>query len=214
MSHDTGDPSDPEFIAQELSYLRQKLSRRYRHIDEHLLDASIEDALLYYRRNPHCFDASRGVPLSSYMELWARSYLFRLLRREKRHRRHQKAAGVSERNFEKILSEVRAERSIYTGRDRSGQEAEEREEELDRQRGVVNAIVAQLNPRDRAGVRLLLDGASFEEWVRHLGIEHLPRKEQQHKVNGEKDRLMKYLKRRAQKMQGGGVEIGSEPEFG
>jgi hypothetical protein len=52
-----------------------------------------------------------------------------------------------------------------------------------------------LNPRDRAEVALWREGASFEEWVRHLRIAHLPLGEQRHRVNAEKDRLRKKLRR-------------------
>jgi hypothetical protein len=153
---------------------------------------------------PERFDASRGVPLSFYLELWVRSYLDKELRKEKRHRKHEKAAGVSEKIFEKIVSGVGAGRDIYIGRDRSEQEVEEREEEVERERKLLDAIVAHLNPRDRAGVQLLRVGVSREEWVRHLRIEDMPRRKQQRKVDAHKDHLMKKLKRRAQKMQGGG----------
>ncbi len=199
---------DPEFIAHELALLRRRLRGRYNHIDEHLLDGSIEDALLHYRAYPDHFDASRGVPLECYLSWRTRGYLSMALRKEKRHQQHEKAAGVREKNFEKIVSEVRAGRSIYIGRDGSERETEEREEELDRERELLSAIVASLAPCEQAELQLLLAGASRNEWVQHLGIAHLPPKEQQRKVNAEKDRLKKKLKRRAQKMQGGGVAFG------
>lgn len=67
---------------------------------------------------------------------------------------------------------------------------------------MLDAILASLNPHDRAGVELLRTGASREEWIRYLGIESLPQKEQQRRIYAEKDRLMKRLKRRARKKQG------------
>jgi hypothetical protein len=199
---------DPNILVHELALLRQQFRAGYRHIDEHLLEESIEDALLHYLDNPGCFDASRGASLHCYLAWQTRSCLYRHLRGEARHRQHEKAAGVWEKDFEEIVPEARAERSIYLGRDRSEQEAEVRKEELDRERVILSAIAALLDPWEQAGVQLLLEGVSHEEWVLHLEIEQLPQKEQHHRVNQEKDRLKKKLKRRVQKMQGGNRSIG------
>jgi len=98
---------DSEVIAHELALLRQRLSRRHSHIDEHLLDEVIEDALLHYCDCPEQFDGSQGAPLECYLTWRARSYMSTELRKEKRHRQHERAAGVSEKDFEKIVSEVR-----------------------------------------------------------------------------------------------------------
>ena len=153
MSRDQGDASDPEFIAHELSDLHQKLSRRYGHIDEHLLDASIEDALMHDLRCPECFDASRGATLESYLIWRTRHYLDKRLRKVNCRRKHEKTVGILEINFEKIVSEVMAERGISLGRDESEPEAEDRDEEIARERAILDAIVSRLNPRDQAGVR-------------------------------------------------------------
>ncbi|HLI62938.1 MAG TPA: hypothetical protein VKV05_06035 [Terriglobales bacterium] len=60
-----------------------------------------------------------------------------------------------------------------------------------------------LKPHDRAGVELLCAGAGCERWIQHLGIEYLLSEEQRRKINAEKDRLKKKLKRWAQKMREG-----------
>lgn len=203
MLLDQIDWRDPADIADWLHFLHRKLIGRYGHVDDHLLDGSIEDALLHYQSCPGCFDATRGVPLSYYLALWTRSYLDRKLRKMKRRRKHERAVGVWDKQFEKIVSEARREKCIYSGKDEIEQESEERREEVIRQKEALDAIVADLNPHDRAGVDLLRIGASVETWVQHLGIERLPQREQQHAVNREKERLIKKLKRRAQKMPGG-----------
>jgi hypothetical protein len=167
-----------------------------------LLDASIEDALEHYRDHPEKFDASRGS-LSHYLWLWTRHYLDKRLRKVKRRRQHEKTAGVSEKKFERIVSEVRGRGGIYLGKDRTEQETEERREKFERRKEALHTIVALLNPHDRDGVELLLAGASREEWIWHLGIERLTRDDQQDAVNREKERLMKKLRRRARKIQGG-----------
>jgi hypothetical protein len=202
MVHDQIDLSDPASIARVKDKLRQKLRRRYGRIDQHLLEESIEDALMHYRNYPEKFDATRGVPLLSYLELWTCHYLDKRLQRVKRRRKHEKAAGVSDKIFEKIVSEMRARGGIYIGKESTEEEAEQLREEAERWKEVLDALLALLNPHDRAGVDLLRIGASREEWIRHLRIEHLPQKEQQRKVNVEKDRLKKKLKRWARKIQG------------
>lgn len=180
-----------------LHFLRQKLNGRYRHVDEHLLNESIADALMHYKLQPNQFDASRS-PLTYYLKLWTRSYLDLKWRKEGCRRRHEKAAGVSDKIFEKILSETRHGKCIYIGKDRTEQEREEAE----RQQEVLDALKVRLNSYDRAGIELMLAGASDEEWVRHLGIEPLPESEQKRRINREKERLRTKLRRWAQKIQG------------
>lgn len=192
-------------IAQEQFLLRQMLGGRYRHIDEDMREESIDDALLFFLAHPQCFDMSRGDSLDCCLEWRARGYLGARLRGEQRHRQHQTAAGVSDKIFEKIMSEEGVGRRNYIGRERNEREAEEREERLESQRAILKVLMARLKPHDLDGVQLLLAGASSEEWMRHLGIEQLPPKQQQKKVNREKERLIRKLKRWAQDMQRGGA---------
>lgn len=195
---------DPQVIVQERALLRQKLGGRYRYVDTELLEEAIDDALIHYHAHPETFDSSRAASLLSYLVLRVRHYLDKKLQKERRHQQHEKAAGVSDKNFEKIMSEVRVGRGIYVGRDKNDRDAAERQESLERQRAILNAIMADLDTCDLDGVRLLLAGASTDEWVKHLGIEHLPHEEQHAQVKREKDRLIKKLQRRAQKVQGKG----------
>jgi hypothetical protein len=151
--------SDSADFLHWLAYLRQKFNGRCSHIDADLLGASIEDALLHFRDHPEEFDASRGS-LSHYLWLRTRHYLDKRLRKVKRRRQHEKTVGLSEKNFEKIVSEVRRRGGIYLGQDRTEQEAEERREETERQRQALDAIMADLNLHDRASVELLCTGAA------------------------------------------------------
>lgn len=169
-----------------LGHLRQRLARRYWSVDPHLLDASIEDALLRHMRKPQQFDPARSA-LSEYLAMWARSYLFRRLRRERCHKGHEKVVGASEKQFEQILSEIRAGRSMYSERGSETREAE---------REALEKAAASLSLLEQAEVELLCQGASPADWVRLLGIAHLPKAEQHHKVNAEKDRLKKKLRRK------------------
>lgn len=202
MTHDPVDWNDLASIAQAQAHLRQKLRKSYRGIDDQWVEASIEDALMHYRRCPENYDASRGS-LYHYLELRARSYLTMRLRKANRRRQHEKAVGVLDRIFEKKMSETSGRRPINIGKNKTEEEAEEEQEEAERRKEALDAVLALLNPHDRAGVELLRTGASSEEWIRHLGIESLPQKEQQRNIYAAKDRLMKKLKRRARKLQGG-----------
>lgn len=205
MSDDKIDWSDSASIERAKDFLRQKLRGRYGGVDEQLLDESIEDALRHYQNHPESFDLSRGASLYSYLEWKARSYMAVRLRKVSRRRKHEKAIGISDRIFEKILSEMTGRRCINIGKENTAEEeAEQQREEAERRKAVLDAIVADLNPHDQAGVELSRTGAPHEEWVRHLGIERLPENEQRRKIYAEKDRLKKKLKRRARKIQEGG----------
>lgn len=105
MLHDRDELSDPAVMAHVLADLHQKLRGNYRRVDEQLLGESIEDAVLHFLADPARFDASQGVPLFFYLELWVRSYLDKKLRKEKRHQKHEKTVGVSEKIFEKKCRE-------------------------------------------------------------------------------------------------------------
>lgn len=201
MFPDHIDWNDPADITRWLDYLRQKLRTGYSGVIEDLLEAAIVDALVHYERHPECFDASRGS-LSCYLWWRARHYLDKQLQKEKCHCKHEEAAGVSDKDFEKTVSEVRGRRGIDIGRESSEEEGEDRREEAKRRKAVLYALLPLLNSHDRCGVYLFFLGASREEWVEHLGIEHLPQKEQHRKVNRKKERLIKKLKRRAQTMRG------------
>ncbi len=204
MSDGKIDWSDGASIDRAKDHLRQRLRGRYSGADEHFLEASIEDALMHYQKHPESFDASRGASLYYYLELRARSFMHMRLRKVNRRRKHEKAIGVSDKIFEKILSEMRGKRCINIGKESTvEEEAEQQREEAKRWKEALDGIVADLNPHDRAGVDLLRAGASRDEWVGHLRIDRLPDKEQRRKIYAEKDRLMKKLKRRAQRMQGG-----------
>lgn len=182
-----------------IEHLRRKFSRRYWHIDAHLLNGSIADALMRYRSGTGEFDPSRSS-LSFYLALWVRSYLDMKLRKVKRQRKRERPAGVSDKIFEEILSETSRGKCICIGKDKTEPEREEAE----RRNEVFDALVARLNPHDRAGADLLRAGASREDWVQHLGFEPLPKGEQRDRINRERERLRTKLKRWAQKMQGGG----------
>lgn len=203
---------DPAVIVHVIALLRQKLRKCFWWIDEHLMEEAIEDAVLDHKRYPERFDASRGVSLSYYLALCARSYLFTRLRQVKRRRKHEKAVGVSETIFENLEKKCR-EKGLggvsSVERNESEQKSEDREDDQ-AQEAILDVLVAQLKPRDQIGARLLHEGASCEEWVRHLRIEKLPHEKQQHKIDAEKDRLRKLLRRRVRKLQG----VSPKPEFG
>lgn len=152
---------------------------------------SAEDALLGYLSDPTRFDPCRGCSLVTWLAIQAWGHLSHRLRREQRHRVHEKAVGIAEKIFEEKMSEVDVERAIYRGGD--GDEIGAWRQKLDK-------MMWMLAPCDRGEVYLLRRGASCEEWVRHLHVEDLPTKEQCHRINIEKDRLKKKLRRLARKM--------------
>jgi hypothetical protein len=78
-------------------------------------------------------------------------------------------------------------RGLYIGRD---------EEEMKEQQ-TLDGLLSRLSLHDQVGGELLRRGGLFKEWVEHLGVAHLSAFEQHCKVNGEKARLKKKLRRLA-----------------
>jgi|SRR5579875_3209039 len=182
-----------------LPCLIQRLSSCRPRVDAHLVAESAENALLDYRKSPQRFDATRSVPLGHWLLLQARGHLSNLLRRERRHWVHEKAVGVADKIFEKFLSQMGVERTIIIRRDE--------DETTEQRRRTLNSLLLRLNPVDRAEVELLRrEKVLFEEWVAQLGIASLSTAEQHHRVNAEKARLKKKLRRLVRKDGNGSEE--------
>lgn len=177
-----------KIAAYFLPWLRRTLSYRQLGMDEHLAAESAENALLVYRKDPQRFDATCGAPLASWLLIQARGHLSNLLRRERRHKAKEWAVGAMDEKFEKFLSEKRVEMTIHIRRD---------EDETQEWQRILDRLLRRLSLRDRMGVELLSRGGSFEEWIEYMGIAGLPTNEQRQRVNMEKTRLTKKLRRLA-----------------
>ncbi len=174
-----------------LPWVSQRLCRHRPDVDMDLAAESTENALLDYLSNPRRFDVTRGVFLGYWLWLQARGHLSRLLRRERSRQAHEQAVGVTDKNFENSLSKVSLEMAIYRGRKR---------EETGEQLQALHNLLPRLSLYERMEVELLRCGTRFEEWVDYLGIAHLPLIDQRRKVNAEKARLKKKIRRLAQKV--------------
>jgi hypothetical protein len=172
--------------------LSQRLVYRRAGVDAHLAAESADIALLNYLANPGRFDPGRRVPLGYWLWVQARGHLSHLLRRERRHQSHQWTVGVGDENFEKCLSKMGLERAICKGRDDAG--IEEWRQALE------ESLLPRLSLFDRLGIELLRRDAPFGEWVEHLRITPLPTAERRRKVNAEKARLKKKVRRLAKRL--------------
>lgn len=180
-----------EIAAYFLPWLSQRLSYRRPDVDIHLIAESAENALLLYLDDPWRFDATRGVPLHCWLLFQARGQLSNLLRHEQSHKAKERAVGVADKIFEKKLSEMGREMTIYIGRD---------ENEIEEQQRSLYSLLPRLSLLDRARLELLYAEAPFGEWAEQLRIAYLPTAEQHHKVNAEKQRLRKKLRRLARRL--------------
>jgi hypothetical protein len=189
-----GDMRARDEIYSLLPLLIRLLSRKHPH-DRDEAAESAEDAVLDYLSEPERFDPCRGCALVTWLAIQARGHMSHLLRKKASREKHEKAVGIAEKIFEEKMSEMGVGMAISKGRDED--KTEEWRQELD-------DLLRMLNPCDCDGVLLLRRDAPIEEWVQHLHIEDLPVEEQRHRINREKDRLKKKLRRLAQRMQGGG----------
>lgn len=193
-----GDMQSRDEICSLLPLLIRLLSRKHPH-DWDEATESAEEALLGYLSEPDRFDPCRGCSLVTWLAIQARGHMSHLLRKEASHEKHEKAVGIAEKIFEENMSEMSVEMAISKGRD---------EEKIEEWRQELDDLLQMLNPCDCDGVVLLRRDAPREEWVQHLQIEYLPVKEQRHRINAEKDRLKKKLRRLAQRMPGGVRKAG------
>jgi hypothetical protein len=189
VRYSQGDKAAWDEIAEYfLPRLTQRLCNRRSDVDPHLLAESVEDALLDYRKSPQRFDTTYGVPLGYWLWLKTRGYLSHRLRRQQRHKAKEQAVGVTDKIFEKYLSKMSREMAIYIGMG----------EDENRCRQTLDRVLPRLSLRDRKGVELLSHGASFETWLKYVGNTYLPADEQRRKINAEKSRLRKKLRRLVQ----------------
>lgn len=174
-----------------LNPLERMLGQAKPSIEKAMVAESAEDALLDYLSRPERFDPSRGVPLLRWLFIQARGHLSNKLRQKRSRQQHERPVGVRGEQFEKFVSEMSHEMTTYQGKEK---------EALAEERLVLDNLVMRLSFDDREEVALLRRGASFKEWVQLLGIDNYPAEVQHKKINAEKDRLKKKLKRWAQKM--------------
>jgi RNA polymerase sigma factor (sigma-70 family) len=177
------DPSaQSDLCTTYLEPLIDWLGRRLRYADPHLVAEAAENALITLARNPHSYDPRRAS-LETYLRLSARGDLLNLLRRERRHRFRR--CGLR-------LVELAVEGGKYSGRQDDPSWRLSLEEEAERLRRKPSC----LSEAERRVWELMQGGERRTTvFAELLGLDRLPRQEQEKRVKRVKDRISKRLQR-------------------
>lgn len=166
-----------------LPALVDELVRRLPRVDEHLIRDGVIDAVLEYCTDPQRFDAGRGVPLDRFLATAAWRNVDNLLVAERRRKQREREAGAKNREADVGLDPLA----------RNIQQEEQRAAEQKRQ-----ALFAALKTQqDRDMLALWLDGVKdTREYARVLNITQLPFEQQKGEVYRNKERIIRFLRRR------------------
>jgi len=172
-----------ELSRRVLPALVEELVRKFPRADEHLIRDGVIDAILDYCTNPQRFDTGREVPLDRFLAKAAWSNVDNLLVAERRRKQRERRAGEKKREADVGLDPLA----------RNIQQEEQEQAEQKRQ-----ALFAALKtPRDREILALWLDGVKdTREYARVLHITHLPFEQQKDEVYRNKERIIRFLRRK------------------
>lgn len=172
-----------EFLRLVLPCLLEEIARRFPRADEHLISDGVIDALLDYCAHPQGFDTSKDVPLDRFLATAAWRNVDNLLTGERRRKLRERKVGSEKREAVVALDPVA--RNI-------------RQEELQQLDKKQAAMLAALDdPKDKEILRLKLDGVrDTEGYARVLNITHLPVAQQREEVKRQKDRVIRFLRRK------------------
>jgi RNA polymerase sigma-70 factor, ECF subfamily len=182
-----GDPVAPSELAETyLERLVARLRPRFWWLDPHLVESAAGDSIMNLAEHPERYDPERAG-LLAYLYMDAAGDLLNV------YKSGQRSAGR-----EVPLEAVELGRRA---RKLSREEIDDPLEQLLRAEGTdpgwFKATYAELDERERAVVDLMIDGErSTVACARVIGVEHLPRDEQEREVKRWKDRLVKRLRRR------------------
>lgn len=160
-----------------LPWLSERLARRFRRADPHLLDSIAIDCVLRLCEQPARYDPARGS-LDHYLLMDAEGDV-------------RNALNSQARRAARMVSLETVELRTAAGNIQQG--ADEPEDE---NLASLVAEVAGSDPRERAVLELMLDGERrTRPYVEVLGLHGLPPDEQRREVKRWKDRLKKRLRR-------------------
>lgn len=184
------DPVAPSLIAQTyIGPLSMRLRANHPDLrDEHCIMQATADALLSYIKDPTQFAPEKArseTPLFSYLAMAAHGDLLNLLVREKRQRGNRAEEPVEDlaEGGNIFVSKSPVLKLVVA-------------EEVADAEAVVREAEVGLDDREKTALRLMIDGERCtEEFASVLGIEHLPKEEQEKIVYRFKDRMKHRLKR-------------------
>jgi RNA polymerase sigma-70 factor (ECF subfamily) len=166
-----------------LPALAAETARRFPRVDEHVISDGVSDAVLDYCAAPQRFDTAQNVPLHRFLATAAWRNVVNLVVSEQRRKARERHVGRKKCETDVALDP--AARNI--------QQEEQRQAEQKRE-----ALFAALKtPQDRDILALWLDGVKdTAEFARVLNITHLPFAQQQVEVYRNKERIIRFLRRR------------------
>jgi DNA-directed RNA polymerase specialized sigma24 family protein len=172
-----------ELVRLLLPYLSAAVADGCPRIDEQLINDGVVDALLDYCATPGQFDPARGVPLEGFLRTAARRNVANVIRGERRRKGRERKVGSEKREL--TVADDPAAGNI-------------RQEDLARLAERRAAILAALtSPADRDVIVLWLDGVrDSSDYAAVLHITHLPTDEQRAEVERQKERILRFLRRR------------------
>lgn len=179
-----GDPLASEEAARLLLVpLAEETQRHYPKLDGQLVSDAVVDALLDYVEEPACADEGGDAGPWAFLKRAAWRNAANLSRGGKRRtEREQRWIGELDRS---LVADDSALGRLIQG-----------EEKAERDRRVRELMAMLSDDRDRAVLRLRLDGErDVEVFARALGITALPIAQQSRMVKQAKDRIDKVLKR-------------------
>lgn len=177
----SGDPMATAEIAEAfLQPLVKSLRKIFPRVnDDHLIQAAVDDSLIYLFKHPAKFDSARGE-LFIYLLLRAHGYVLNSLRHEK--------------NEENKVVELDDMRAVYN----VGDDVEAALISREFQEGVISRLREVFtDPTDLRVLELMIEGErETEAFAEALGVTDRPPEEQRKLVKQTKDRINKTLDRK------------------
>lgn len=176
--------------------LKRALASIFRSVrDDALINDAAVDAYMEYVRSPERYDSQQSS-LFSFLKLAAKRDLLNALRKNKK---FQLARSLEEEGVELgVLSGNRPSRVS-----KHDQKESEIVTQIDSKERVRHIFSVVQEPRDRAVLKLMMDGErKTSAFAVALGISHLSKREREHRVKQCKDRLIKYITRSEDKRRG------------
>lgn len=195
------DPVAPSELAEGyLEPLIERLGRRFPWLDPHQVASAAADSIMSLAQWPGRYDPDRGG-LLTYLSVDAAGDL-----------RNASAAARRAAGREVPIEDVEHLDGVELRPPARNLSREEREDPLmqvmlaeEADPVWFRAAYAELDRRERGVVDLMIDGERRTAvYAATLGVEHLPRAEQERAVKRYKDRLVKRLRRRATRGGSGG----------
>lgn len=191
LAHDP--TATAEFAEIALEPLKRALGSIFRNVrDDALLNDAAVDAYMEYVQAPEKYDPQQSS-LFSFLKFAARRDLLNALRKNKK---FQLTRSLEEEDVE--LSVIGGNKTIRVSR--HDQRESEIVTKIDSQDRVRDIFTVVQEPRDRAVLKLMMDGErKTSAFALALGISHLSKRERKRRVKQCKDRLIKYVRRSEEK---------------